>query len=133
MNQKSESPPKKIATAEAATGNRKGRKALSAAEFSVVLETVVPKDQDPHALQGARDSMLEVAIGREVRAFRNKLDISASENMEVGAPENALSALLIDWPLELMTSARTAEAADWLEPELSEDTVRKVVAPEPGP
>jgi hypothetical protein len=62
-----------------------------------------------------------------------RLDISASENMEVGAPENALSALLIDWPLELMTSARMAEAPDWLEPELSEDTVRKVVAPEPGP
>lgn len=36
-------------------------------------------EQDPHALQGARDNMLEVAIGREVRAFRNKLDITASD------------------------------------------------------
>lgn len=36
-------------------------------------------DQDPHALQGARDNMLEVAIGREVRAFRNKLGITASD------------------------------------------------------
>ena len=62
-----------------------------------------------------------------------RLDINAPENMEVGALVNALSALLIDWPLELMTSARTAEAADWLEPELSEDTVSEVVAPEPGP
>ncbi|MGQ0673966.1 MAG: helix-turn-helix domain-containing protein [Hyphomicrobium sp.] len=35
--------------------------------------------QDPHALGGARDHMLEVAIGREVRAFRNKLDITASD------------------------------------------------------
>jgi transcriptional regulator with XRE-family HTH domain len=35
--------------------------------------------QDPHALQGARDNMLEVAIGREVRAFRNKLGITASD------------------------------------------------------
>ena len=26
-------------------------------------------EQDPHALQGARDNMLEVAIGREVRGF----------------------------------------------------------------
>src|SRR5690606_20508547 len=36
-------------------------------------------EQDPHALQGARDNMLEVAIGREVRAFRNKLGITASD------------------------------------------------------
>ncbi len=36
-------------------------------------------DQDPHALHGARDNMLEVAIGREVRAFRNKLGITASD------------------------------------------------------
>jgi DNA-binding XRE family transcriptional regulator len=35
--------------------------------------------QDPHALGGARDNMLEVAIGREVRAFRNKLGITASD------------------------------------------------------
>jgi transcriptional regulator with XRE-family HTH domain len=36
-------------------------------------------EQDPHALQGARDNMLEVAIGREVRAFRSKLGITASD------------------------------------------------------
>jgi transcriptional regulator with XRE-family HTH domain len=36
-------------------------------------------EQDPHALQGARDNMLEVAIGREVRGFRNKLGITASD------------------------------------------------------
>lgn len=35
--------------------------------------------QDPHALEGARDNMLEVAIGREVRTFRNKLNITASD------------------------------------------------------
>ena len=35
--------------------------------------------QDPHALGGARDNILEVAIGREVRAFRNKLGITVSD------------------------------------------------------
>lgn len=40
---------------------------------------LLPGEQDPHALQGARDNMLEVAIGREVRAFRNKLGITASD------------------------------------------------------
>ncbi len=36
-------------------------------------------EQNPHALGGARDNMLEVAIGREVRAFRTKLGITASD------------------------------------------------------
>jgi len=36
-------------------------------------------EQDPHALQGSRDNMLEVSIGREVRAFRNKLGVTASD------------------------------------------------------
>lgn len=35
--------------------------------------------QDPHALGGARDNVLEVAIGREVRAFRNKLGITVAD------------------------------------------------------
>ncbi|UDL96133.1 helix-turn-helix domain-containing protein [Lichenihabitans sp. PAMC28606] len=35
--------------------------------------------QDPHAMQGARQNLLEVAIGREVRAFRNKLGITGSD------------------------------------------------------
>lgn len=35
--------------------------------------------QDPHALAGARDNVLEVAIGREVRAFRKKLGITVSD------------------------------------------------------
>lgn len=35
--------------------------------------------QDPHALGGARDNTLEVAIGREVRAFRKKLDMTVAE------------------------------------------------------
>lgn len=36
-------------------------------------------NQDPHALQGSRDHILEVSIGREVRTFRNKLGITASD------------------------------------------------------
>ncbi len=35
--------------------------------------------QDPHAVAGAKDSALEVAIGREVRAFRLKLDMTVTE------------------------------------------------------
>ena len=35
--------------------------------------------QDPHALTGARDNLLEVAIGREVHAFRTKLGITVSD------------------------------------------------------
>ena len=36
-------------------------------------------DQDPHASPSARDNLLEVAIGREVRAFRNKLGITGAD------------------------------------------------------
>ena len=39
---------------------------------------VVP-GQNPHALGGARDNILEVAIGREVRAFRTKLGITGGD------------------------------------------------------
>lgn len=35
--------------------------------------------QDPHALAGARENYLEVAIGREVRAFRQQLDMTVLE------------------------------------------------------
>jgi len=35
--------------------------------------------QDPHATSGARDDLLEAAIGREVRAFRKKLDMTVAE------------------------------------------------------
>ncbi len=35
--------------------------------------------QDPHALSGTRDNLLEVAIGREVHAFRTKLGITVSD------------------------------------------------------
>ena len=35
--------------------------------------------QDPHSLAGKRHTELEVAIGREVRAFRRKLDMTVAE------------------------------------------------------
>jgi transcriptional regulator with XRE-family HTH domain len=35
--------------------------------------------QDPHSLAGKRDSNLEGAIGREVRGFRRKLDMTVAE------------------------------------------------------
>lgn len=41
-----------------------------------------PRDadmQDPHSLAGRRNANLEVAIGREVRAFRRKLDMTVAE------------------------------------------------------
>jgi transcriptional regulator with XRE-family HTH domain len=46
---------------------------------SILLPEAGHPHQDPHALGGARDNMLEVAIGREVRAFRNKLGITVAD------------------------------------------------------
>lgn len=45
--------------------------------------------QDPHALRDAKDNILEVAIGREVRNFRNKLgikiaDLSVATGVSIG-------------------------------------------------
>lgn len=36
-------------------------------------------EQNPHALSGAQENRLEVAIGREVRAFRRALDMTVAE------------------------------------------------------
>jgi transcriptional regulator with XRE-family HTH domain len=38
-----------------------------------------PQFQDPHGLIGRSDGSLEVAIGREVRAFRRKLDMTVAD------------------------------------------------------
>jgi transcriptional regulator with XRE-family HTH domain len=35
--------------------------------------------QDPHALEGARENTLEVAIGHQVREFRNKLGMTVAD------------------------------------------------------
>lgn len=38
-----------------------------------------PLKQDPHALRDSQENVLEVAIGREVRAFRKKLGITVAD------------------------------------------------------
>jgi transcriptional regulator with XRE-family HTH domain len=38
-----------------------------------------PSDQDAHALAGSEENRLEVAIGRQVREFRNKMDVTVVE------------------------------------------------------
>src|ERR1700737_897945 len=53
--------------------------AMKAAEPPQPVDTMADVGQDPHALSGARDNILEVAIGREVRAFRNKLGITVAD------------------------------------------------------
>lgn len=45
--------------------------------------------QDPHAVRDTRENVLEIAIGREVRAFRKKLgitvaDLAAATNISLG-------------------------------------------------
>jgi transcriptional regulator with XRE-family HTH domain len=40
---------------------------------------ILPLQQDPHATTGARDNMLEVAIGREVKNLRNKMGLTVAE------------------------------------------------------
>lgn len=65
-----------ITNGDAAAG---GKSAGRVSRHVPIGKSGPPDDQDPHALQGARDNMLEVAIGREVRAFRNKLGITASD------------------------------------------------------
>ena len=51
-----------------AAAGRKGRTSTERAAF-----------QDPHGLAGRRDGQLEEAIGREVRDFRRKLDMTVAE------------------------------------------------------
>lgn len=52
---------------------------LSSGVKAPLAAAKVINGQDPHALTGTRDNILEVAIGREVRAFRNKLGINISD------------------------------------------------------
>jgi transcriptional regulator with XRE-family HTH domain len=55
---------------------QEGRDALSRTRNPIMTG---PLEQEAHALEGARDNRLEVAIGREVRSFRRKLDITVAE------------------------------------------------------
>ena len=57
---------------------------------SVALELPqIALTQDPHATRDTRENVLEIAIGREVRAFRKKLgitvaDLAAATNISLG-------------------------------------------------
>ena len=62
-----------------------------ALEPSVTLTEVVETNsgQNPHEMRGARENSLEVAIGREIKAFRTKLgltvaDLAVSTGLSVG-------------------------------------------------
>ncbi len=62
---------------------RSSRRAMPA---ETVTRTTVPLDmpvsvsgQNPHDVRSVRENLLEVAIGREVRAFRNKLGITGGD------------------------------------------------------
>lgn len=46
--------------------------------------------QDPHALAGARNNFLEVAIGREVNAFRTKLGLTVSDLASAAGLSNGM-------------------------------------------
>ena len=46
--------------------------------------------QDPHALTGSREKLLEVAIGREVHAFRTKLGITVSDLASAAGLSNGM-------------------------------------------
>lgn len=46
------------------------------AAVALPLAAVSEDGQDPHAMTGARDRVLEVAIGREVKALRTKLGLT---------------------------------------------------------
>ena len=45
----------------------------------LVADMTARLQQDPHASRGAREKVLEVAIGREVRAFRKQQGITVAE------------------------------------------------------
>lgn len=75
MSKQSAAKVKRISGEQAASILSAGRAQVA---FST-MPTAPPPEQDPHATDGARDNMLEVAIGREVKAFRNRLGITVAD------------------------------------------------------
>jgi transcriptional regulator with XRE-family HTH domain len=55
------------------------RRGNAAKPRPISREPAMPEFQDPHALVGTMTSRLEVAIGREVREFRRKLDMTVAD------------------------------------------------------
>ena len=60
-----------------AAGSARAVAARNAATGARVVRT--PLTQNPHAVRDTREKVLEVAIGREVRAFRKKLGITVAD------------------------------------------------------
>ena len=58
---------------------RSDRSTGASPDRAAARDTPMISGQDPHALSGARDHILEVAIGREVRAFRTKLGLTVAD------------------------------------------------------
>ncbi|TIP62002.1 MAG: MerR family transcriptional regulator, partial [Mesorhizobium sp.] len=59
---------------------RNGAAAAKAKPSPKSVATIrTPLTQDPHAVRDTREKVLEVAIGREVRAFRKKLGITVAD------------------------------------------------------
>lgn len=56
-----------------------GRKAPGVHDHRAGPMAEPPLAQDPHALTGSRENLLEVAIGREVHSFRTKLGITVAD------------------------------------------------------
>ena len=64
---------------------------VSVAEDDIVSPTEVSGlAQDPHALAGARNNLLEVAIGREVNRFRTKLGLTVSDLASAAGLSNGM-------------------------------------------
>ena len=59
------------------SGGRKGKAAAKGSADGKTIRT--PLTQNPHAIRDTREKVLEVAIGREVRAFRKKLGITVAD------------------------------------------------------
>lgn len=71
-------------TARTAAANDKGLRPATTLDLPPIT-----LNQDPHAVRDTRENVLEVAIGREVRAFRKKLgitvaDLAAATNISLG-------------------------------------------------
>lgn len=64
---------KLVTAAKVSVNEREGKPPAAPVARSAVLS------QDPHAVRDAREKVLELAIGREVRAFRKKLGITVAD------------------------------------------------------
>ncbi len=66
------------------------RDAVTGAPLNAAPSAPPISGQDPHALTGSREKLLEVAIGREVHAFRTKLGITVSDLASAAGLSNGM-------------------------------------------